>query len=73
MPRTLNNSTLWYAATARPLSVMIVGCAHLGLIAHVLDVIDDVVRVFLQRVIDARFEVGLRPVIVDSETAARHP
>ncbi len=32
--------------------------------------IDDVVGVFLQRVVHRRFEVGLRPVVVDAETAA---
>ena len=43
---------------------------HLGFVADALDVIDDVVRVFLQRVVDARFEIGLRAVVVDPESAA---
>ena len=43
---------------------------HAGVVAHCLDVVDDVVGVFLERVIDARFEVGLRPVVVDPEAAA---
>ena len=55
---------------ARPLSVMIVGMRHLDFVAHVLDVIDDVVGVFLQRVVDARFEIGLRAVVVDAQAAA---
>ena len=55
---------------ARPLSEMIVGCAHLRFVAHRLQVVDDVVGVFLQRVVDARLEVGLRAVVVDAEPAA---
>ena len=43
---------------------------NLGLVADALDVIDDVVRVFLERVIDARFKVGLRAVVVDTQAAA---
>ena len=43
---------------------------HAGLVAHALDVIDDVVGVFLQRVVDARLEVGLRAVVVDAQAAA---
>ncbi len=43
---------------------------HFGFVAHVLDVIHDVVRVFLQRVIDARFEIGLRAVVIDAQPAA---
>ena len=39
-------------------------------IAHRLDVIDDVVGVFLQRVVHRRFEVGLRAVVIDAEAAA---
>ncbi len=55
---------------ARPLSETMVGCAHLGFVAHVLDMIDDVVGVFLQRVIDAGFEIGLRAVVIDAQAAA---
>ena len=55
---------------ARPLSETMVGMRHLGLVAHALDVIDDVVGVLLQRVIDARFEIGLRAVVVDAQAAA---
>ena len=43
---------------------------HARVVAHRLDVIDDVVGVFLERVVDARFEVGLRAVVVDAEAAA---
>ena len=43
---------------------------HLRLVAHRLQVVDDVVGVFLQRVVHARFEVGLRAVVVDAEAAA---
>ena len=46
------------------------GMRHFGFVAHVLDVIDDVVGVFLQRVIDARFEIGLRAVVIDAQAAA---
>ena len=49
---------------------MIVGMRHLGFVADVLDVIDDVVGVFLQRVVDARFEIRLRAVVVDAQAAA---
>ena len=55
---------------ARPLSVTIVGCGTLDFVAHVLHVIDDVVGVFLQRVVDARFEIGLRAVVIDAQAAA---
>ena len=55
---------------ARPLSVTMVGCGTPDFVAHVLDVIDDVVGVFLQRVVDARFEIGLRAVVVDAQAAA---
>jgi hypothetical protein len=41
-----------------------------GLVADVLDVVDDVVGVFLERVVDAGFEVGLRAVVVDAQAAA---
>ena len=41
-----------------------------GVVAHRLDVVDDVVGVFLERVVDARFEVGLGAVVVDAEAAA---
>ncbi len=43
---------------------------HLRLVTHRLQVIDDVVGVFLERVVDARFEVGLRAVVVHAEAAA---
>ena len=43
---------------------------HAGIVADALDVVDDVVGVFLQRVVDARFEVGLRAVVVDAQAAA---
>ncbi len=46
------------------------GVRHFGFVAHVLDVIDDVVGVFLQRVIDAGFEIGLRAVVIDAQPAA---
>ncbi len=41
-----------------------------GIVTHGLDVVDDVVRVLLERVVGARFEVGLRPVVVHAQTAA---
>ena len=47
-PSTLKTSTLWYATIARPLSEMIVGCGTFGLVAHRLQVVDDVVGVFLR-------------------------
>ena len=43
---------------------------HAGVVADRLDVVDDVVGVFLERVVDARLEVGLRAVVVDAEAAA---
>ena len=43
---------------------------HRRLVAHILDVIDHVVGVFLQRVIDARFKVGLGAIVIDAESAA---
>ena len=43
---------------------------HFGFVADILDVIDDVVGVLLQRVVDARFEIGLRAVVVDAQAAA---
>ena len=43
---------------------------HAGVVAHRLDVVDDVVGVLLERVVDARLEVGLRAVVVDAEPAA---
>ena len=46
------------------------GVRHFDFIAHVLHVINDVVGVFLQGVVDAGFEIGLRAVVVDSESAA---
>src|SRR5208283_129893 len=42
----------------------------LALIADVLDVIDDVVGVLLERVVDAGFEIGLRAVVIDAQAAA---
>ncbi len=42
---------------------------HAGVVAHALDVIDDVVRVLLEGVVDARLEVRLRSVVVDAEAA----
>ena len=41
-----------------------------GIVAHRLDVVDDVVGVLLERVVDARLEIGLRAVVVDAEAAA---
>ena len=41
-----------------------------GVVAHRLDVVDDVVGVFLERVVHARLEVRLRAVVVDAEPAA---
>ena len=46
------------------------GVRHLGFVADVLNVIDDVVGVFLQRVVDAGFEIGLRAVVIDAQAAA---
>ena len=43
---------------------------HAGFVADRLDVVDDVVGVLLERVVHARFEVGLRAVVVDAEAAA---
>ena len=43
---------------------------HARLVAHGLDVVDDVVGVFLERVVDARLEVGLRAVVVHAQAAA---
>ena len=43
---------------------------HARFVADRLDVVDDVVGVFLQRVVDARLEVGLRAVVVDAQAAA---
>ena len=40
------------------------------LVAHGLDVVDDVVGVLLERVVHARFEVRLRAVVVDAQAAA---
>src|SRR5207247_1879842 len=34
------------------------------------DVIDDIVGVLLQGIVDARFEIGLRTVVIDAEAAA---
>ena len=43
---------------------------HTFLVADSLDAEDDVVGVFLQRVVHRRFEIGLRTVVVDAEAAA---
>ena len=43
---------------------------HAGIVTHRLDVIDDVVGVFLERVVHARFEVRLRAVVVHAQAAA---
>ncbi len=43
---------------------------HAALVANALDAEDDVVGVFLERVIDGRFEIGLRAVVVDAQAAA---
>ena len=43
---------------------------HFRFVANALDVIDDVARIFLKRVVDARFEIGLRAVVVDAKPAA---
>jgi hypothetical protein len=47
-----------------------VGVGDFGVVADVLDVVDDVVGVFLEAVVDAGFEVGLGAVVVDAEAAA---
>ena len=46
------------------------GVRHVDFVAHALHVIDDVVGVFLQRVVDAGFEIGLRAVVIDAQAAA---
>ncbi len=46
------------------------GMRHADLVADVLHVVDDVVGVLLQRVVDARFEISLRSVVIDAEAAA---
>jgi hypothetical protein len=43
---------------------------NLRLVAHRLDMVDDVVGVLLEGVVDAGLEVGLRTVVVDAEAAA---
>ena len=43
---------------------------YTGVVAHGLQMIDDIVGVFLQRIIDTGFKVRLRTVIVDTQTAA---
>ena len=43
---------------------------HARIVTHRLHVVDDVVGVFLERVIHARLEVGLRAVVVHAEAAA---
>ena len=66
----MKTSTLWYATIARPLSETMVGVLDARLVAHRLDVVDDVVGVLLERVVDARLEVRLRAVVVDAQPAA---
>ncbi len=46
------------------------GMRHLRFIAYVLYVIDHIVSVFLQRIVDTRFKIGLRSVVIDPEAAA---
>ena len=46
------------------------GMRHFGFVADILDVIHNVVRVFLQRVVHAGFEIGLRAVVIDAQAAA---
>ena len=41
-----------------------------GVFASAMDVVDHVVGVFLQRVVDARFEIRLRAVVIDAQAAA---
>ncbi len=43
---------------------------HARVVAHGLDVVDDVVGVFLEGVVDAGLEVRLRPVVVHAQPAA---
>src|SRR5687767_7260289 len=43
---------------------------HARVVTHRLDVVDDVVGVLLERVVDARLEIGLRAVVVDAKAAA---
>ena len=69
-PRTLNTSTLWYAAIARPPRSRWSVFAAVRFVADILDVIDDVIRVFLERVVDARFEIRLRAIAVNAKAAA---
>ena len=47
-----------------------VGMRHFGLVAHGLDVIHDVVRIFLKGVVHTRLEIGLRSVVVHAKAAA---
>ena len=46
------------------------GCGDLLGVADVHDVVDDVARVLLERVVRRAVEVGARAVVVDAETAA---
>ena len=46
------------------------GMRDFGFVADVLNVMHDVVGVFLQGVVDARLEVGLRAVVIDAEASA---
>lgn len=41
-----------------------------GLVADALDVIDNVAGVFFECIVDARFKVGLRTIVIYAETAA---
>ena len=40
------------------------------IVAHRLNVVDDVVRILFQRVIHARFKVGLRTIVIDAQAAS---
>ncbi len=47
-----------------------VGMRDLALVANALDVIDDVASVFFESIVDARFEISLRAVVVYAQAAA---
>ena len=69
-PRMSTTSIEWWATTARPDSVTMVGCGDAGRVADLLQREHDVVRVLLHRVVHRRREVGLRAVVVDAQPAA---
>ena len=46
------------------------GVRHVAFVAHALRVIDDVVGVFLEGIVDAGFEIGLRAIVIDAKAAA---